>query len=476
MRNYFIIERPVPPDLFFDRREEIKIFQRALESGRRGLLISIIAPFRFGKSSLIYKYLSLASPFKDIINIYLPLKAVTHPMETIKNALCEEIVEVRHIELNENLYSYFKQISSILEEKNRHLILYIDEFQLLPQRIRQEGFLSNWSDRDIFMFLRGITEEFKFGLIVSGSYIGELLDAIDVWNGRFRELKLGSFPREDSILMLDTLFKKSGLNVPSETLEYIAMSMGDHPYYMQLFGCYLVEERRVDEETIENVTRKVLAEISSLHLKKYRAIGGTNPKFLEILEKVAWGAEEYEKFTDKELELVRDLERIGVLYCKGLCVVYSDELFRRFILNIRSSRRPHEVYPRYTAEYLVARRLAYVEGFKSVLISYTSWGPFDIVLLDALVGIQVKQSTKDVLYLSHDELKKIVETAKQKNLLPILAVLYPHKERIMYFPMLPEKSKYDLKDGYESLRRCLSKSQEIKDKVRTESVNEGQIN
>ena len=38
------------------------------------------------------------------------------------------------------------------------------------------------------MFFRGLTEEFRIGLVVSGSYIGELLDAISVWNGRFLEL------------------------------------------------------------------------------------------------------------------------------------------------------------------------------------------------------------------------------------------------------------------------------------------------
>ena len=175
------------------------------------------------------------------------------------------------------------------------------------------------------------------------------------------------------------------------------------------------------------------------------------------MERIAWGLNNYAYLVDKELDFVGDLERIGVIYCEGLKLRFSDELFRRFILNIRSSRKTQEIYPRYTAEYLVVRRLAYKENLREVLISYTSWGPFDIVILKPPIGIQVKQTTKDVLALSKSELERIISAATEKGLTPILAIFYLHREKILYFRIEEHKITYSIEEGYESLEGCLRK-------------------
>jgi len=165
-----------------------------LELEKYKVLISIIAPFRFGKTSLLYAYIDIAKKFRRIINIYLPLKTVDNSLSVIIKSLSEKLPEIKNISYKEGLYLFFKNVNAILKKKDLWVILYINEFQFLPDRIRKEGFLTKWDNKDIFMFFRGLTEEFRIGLVVSGSYIGELLDTISVWSGRFLELRLGPFP------------------------------------------------------------------------------------------------------------------------------------------------------------------------------------------------------------------------------------------------------------------------------------------
>jgi len=207
------------------------------------------------------------------------------------------------------------------------LILFIDEFQLLPNRLRSEGYFKDISDKDVFLFIRGISEDFRISLVVSGYHIGKLLDAISVWNYRFRELRLGPFPREDSIHMLKTLFNLSGFEVPDDVIEYIVVSVCDHPYYMQLFGYHLVELGKIDENTIETVKNIVLHEILNLHKKKYRKIKKMGDEYMKILNKMAEGMKRSSCFSLDEWELIWDLERANIVYNYGTHVDFIDKLF-----------------------------------------------------------------------------------------------------------------------------------------------------
>jgi len=84
----------------------------------------------------------------------------------------------------------------------KYLILMFDEFQELPHLAMSEGFFQNLEESYTFEFFRGLTEEFRINLVIVGSLIGPIMDAIDVWHGRFKIFRLREFPREDSILML----------------------------------------------------------------------------------------------------------------------------------------------------------------------------------------------------------------------------------------------------------------------------------
>ncbi len=73
-----------------------------------------------------------------------------------------------------------------------------------------------------------------------------------------------------------------------------------------------------------------------------------------------------------------------------------------------SKRREEKILPEYSSEYLIAKDLAYKQGFKDVLVSSKSWGPFDIVVYSKAnkhvgFGVQVKTTGKDYIILKKEE-------------------------------------------------------------------------
>lgn len=462
-RNYFIIRGPVPPNLFFDRREEVEFLKRQLEMESYGLLVSIIAPFRFGKTSLLRKYISILEKYETVIPVYFPSKLRDDPLGLIKIKLSEKIPEANNILVDDrnNIAKFFRRVNKLLEKHNLWVILVIDEFQNIPRVFRVHGYVSKWSDEDIFDFFRGVTEEYQFGLIVSGSYIGRLLNAISIWNGRFIEMRLGSFPRGDSIVMLRTLFEKSGLKVDDEIAEYIAMSAGDHPYYMQLFGYKLVDLGKINEETLEIAREFVMNNILGIFRKKYREIKKHGKKYIDVLTRISRGATSISYYSEDEWEILWDLEKIGVVYDYKTRVEIPDKLFERFIINVASNRRTEGILPEYTTEYIVAKDLAYREGFKEILISYRSWGPFDIVIMRKLgqhkgIGIQVKSTTSDNVKIYKTELERIIKGSRELELMPIIAVLFTTKNELKYFIADENKTIYHVNEGARRLGELIN--------------------
>jgi len=80
--------------------------------------------------------------------------------------------------------------------------LLFDEFNLLPEIIRCEGFCKNFSGGLIFGFFRGFAEGARISYVVCGSVIEPLMRALDVWGGRFQTIYPGPFNKKDAVEML----------------------------------------------------------------------------------------------------------------------------------------------------------------------------------------------------------------------------------------------------------------------------------
>ena len=448
-RNAFIFWGPVPPELFFDRREIVEFFSRALGHRRYDILLAIIAPFKFGKSSILLKLYDLAKGYSDVIPVLLKLNIVDAPItamiEIIGSMLGEDFTELLDKARRGaiRLYRVFEEVNRLLEEKEKWVILFIDEFQYLPSLVKAEGFLAKQPDKYIFEFFKGISESFRFGLVVSGSIVGEILDAIDTWHGRFVIYRPKRFPREDSIAMLNHLFKLSKFKVSRELVEYIAVSMLDHPFHMQLFGYYLVDAGNTDERTIENVRLKVQNFLIDYYEKKITEAKKVVPKALDYFSKILSGLEtravDYE-----DLENLSKLEQMGYIYQENGRYEFFDPMFRKYIMGILSGRPRERYIPEFTSEYFVAKELAYKEGFREIFISLMSWGPFDILIRRKIgkyngVGIQVKRSYQGDKTFTTISTKELETAAKELNVLPVLAIIEMPTKTITYTTLTEPK-------------------------------------
>ena len=360
LRNAFVIEGPVPPELFFDRGEVVTFFRNLLELEKYKMLIAILGPFKFGKTSILLKLRSIASSYNKVIPLLLRLNIVSKPFTFIVKKLAEKIegIDVEEVLRCEEPYYMFEKINIMLEKEDKWLLLLIDEFQDLPEAIKSEGFFINRQDKFIFEFVRGIVEEFRIGLVVSGSVIGPLMDALDVWHGRFIQFKLREFPREDSISMLRKLFDLSGMHADDSVLKYIAVSMNDHPFHMQLFGYYLVDQRNINEDTLEIARRKVQKILIDYYGRKLLEVNSIDPNATQILARMLQPIS-IAKLSDDEIDLVLKLERLGYVFRDNNEYRIYDKMFGRYITNVLSNRPKEKYIPEYTSEYIVAKKLAY---------------------------------------------------------------------------------------------------------------------
>ena len=348
------------------------------------------------------------------------------------------------------LHELFGMVNRTLIDSDRWIILFMDEFQYLPQLVRGEGFFINYTDNYIFDFFRGITEAFRFGLVVSGSLVGELLDAIDVWHGRFTIFRPRTFPREDSIHMLQTLFRLSGFEISVDIANYIAMSTHDHPYHMQLFGYFLVDQGKIDMKALEEARKKTIDFLTDYYETKIIEARSIDPKAIEILSRAIEGINTYE-LSNKELEIAIKLERRGFLFRENTKFEIYDPMFRRYIENMLSGRPRKKYIPEYTSEYIVAKHLAYKEGFREVLISYMSWGPFDIVIPRKIgsysgIGIQVKRTYTGEAEVDED----LISQAEKRKLIPIIALVKMPEATIEFIEPITNKKSTMLRQLIES--------------------------
>ncbi len=141
LRNAFVIEGPVPPELFFDRKDVVAFFRNLLELEKYRMLIAILGPFKFGKTSILFKLRSIAMGYNKVIPLLLRLNIVSKPLAFIVNELAASIkgLDARGILRYEEPYYMFERINMVLEREDKWLLLLIDEFQDLPEAIKSEG-------------------------------------------------------------------------------------------------------------------------------------------------------------------------------------------------------------------------------------------------------------------------------------------------------------------------------------------------
>ncbi len=451
----FIFEDAVPRDKFFDRREEIEFFVRNLRAKRK-ILLSIVAPLKYGKSSLMHRYYEILREFDDIIPIYINLRVEDRPIQLIVSVLENYGFDLgdtyRRCLESGSLRDFFIELNIKLKKKGVWLFLLFDEFHLLPELIRNEGFYRDFSDEIIFGFFRGFAEGANMSYVVCGSIIEPLMDALDIWGGRFQIIYLGPFSKNDALEMIIKLFAIGGMNISTDYAEMIAEAAGYHPFYIQYMGHQIYVEGEINRRTIRLAKQRLFEFLSPLFFAYLERVQELGEKYLGALAKLIRN----EPLTMNDIVCLGKLVRIGIIRPKNAKFEFVDPLFRRYLEHIVNNLEPTEVTivghwaERIVGNYLLRRGYTpyYSHDSKGIFDIYTKINKRD-------VGIQVKYSSEGEIYLSESEAEEILSEAKNLGWIPVLAIV--SKQIRFYSDIKP--GKYNTQNGYQEIEDAIRNSQ-----------------
>jgi len=446
----FIFEDYVPREKFFDRKSELDFFIRSV-SVKRKMLLCIVAPLKYGKTSLMMRYLDVLEDFEDIIPIYINLKKKEKPILFIVRELEKSGIGIQEIYEEclgkKSLEPLFDAINNLLNKKGKWLFLLFDEFHLLPSRVRHEGFYAGFSDEDLFGFFRSFAEGARISYVVCGSVIEPLMKALDVWGGRFQMIYLGPFSRDDAVDMLKKLFKEGDMEISEEDAIAVAEAAGYHPFYMQFMGHHIYMESRINRYSLRKAKNELYKFLLPIFEDYFERILSINDS-LQVLEKILNKG----IFKPREIPIVAKLRRMGIIRPTNADYEFVDPLFRRYIENILKGYKPSEVVvvghwaERIVGNYLLKR--GYIPYY-----SHDSRGTFDIYvkIKDKNVGIQVKYTSSGRVRLSESEANEILYTARELNWIPIIALV---SKRINFFRNI-RSGEYKESEGSEDIEELL---------------------
>ena len=445
----------MPREKFFDRREEIEFFIQYLRVKRK-MLLCIVAPLKYGKSSLLLRYYEILKEHPDIVPVYINLKEIEEPIRLIVDTLRSygidlesEYERARHRGI---LSIFFNAINRKLGGK--WLFLLFDEFHLLPSRVRGEGFLRSFDDKNIFGFFRGYAEGKNISYIVCGSVIEPLMKALDVWGGRFQTLYLGPFSERDAIEMLKKLFKEGGMTISDEDAKIIAEAAGYHPFYIQYVGHHIYMIGEINRFSIRKSKHKLFEFVTPIFVTYINRLSELGKQYIATLVKIL----REELLSVDELAIASDLLRMGLIRPKNAGFEIVDPLFKRYMEIITQNLGPSEVVvvghwaERIVGNYLL--RKGYMPYY-----SHDSRGAFDIYvkIKGVDVGIQIKYTSTGEIYLTEEEANLIIKSAEENKWIPILAVV---SREVKFFKSI-RQGKYTADTGEAEIEKLIMTMNQI---------------
>lgn len=450
-KSPFIFEDAVPKEKFFDRKRELDFFVSNVMVKRK-MLLCIVAPLKYGKSSLMQRYYEILLDFPDIIPIYINLKKVKDPIRYIVAVLADRGFDLdkeyrKGLERGD-LLPLFDRLNDVLVASDKWLFLLFDEFHLLSELVRSEGFYKSFSDEIVFGFFRGLAEGARISYVVCGSVIEPLMRALDVWGGRFQVLYLGPFDEENAVDMVKRLFLEGGIEVSDEYAKMIAEAAGYHPFYIQYMGHQIYVQGKVNRETIRNAKRELYNFLLPIFEEYFEKIVKLEDDPIKTIRKIM-----NKEFLDmKEIITAAKLRRMGIIKPANGDYLFVDPLFERYIESILSGYKPIDILiVGHWAERIVGNYLLH-KGYIPYY-SHDSRGVFDIYVRihNNDIGIQVKYSSSGEIYLSKEDAEKIVSTAKEAGWIPILAVV---SKQIKFFSKI-KSGKYTTSNGYADIEKAI---------------------
>ena len=281
--NPYIAGPPLKDSATFFGREDVFEFivQTLQGQGQRNMII-LHGQRRTGKTSIMYQLKHRLGD--DFLPVLIDLQGVGYEgIDSLLYAMALNIYRAsreRGIEIERPKFEDFSVLptvqfkydflEAVLEKRQgRFLILMIDEFELLEDRVKKGVY-----DRDIFDYLRNLMQHTEgLGFIFSGSRAIEAM-ASDYWSVLFNIAlyrEISSLRREEAERLIREPVSDY-FDYDSLAVEKVLRTTEGHPYFTQLFCNILVNyrnERRKNYITIQDVNAVIdeVVQVGRVHLE-----------------------------------------------------------------------------------------------------------------------------------------------------------------------------------------------------------------
>ena len=366
--SYFEIGKPISDDRFFGRTKELAQLEFFISNAQS---IVVIAPRRYGKTSLIKKYLcsvedkliieidlmrfvgrrELADAIIDRCYENIGYKQAINQMKTGMLGFSKKLASMVKIDLgileldgferffhsdgvndDEYLLYAFEFVEKFAISTGKKAVVFIDEFAELP-KLSNEHVLAQL--RSIIQHQQNTTYIFAGSQPTLMNKI--FLDKSEPFFKFATVLSLGAIEKSSFVEYSQMLFAKERIECDDGEISDIYEFCGGVAYYLSLFMMFLLmgKPTKVDEEIVKDTSTKVIEvcafgfenEIMSLKRRKY---------FLEILLSIARGNNPYSlKSTQRQNinTIIKNLELEGMVMKLNGEFVLTDKVFGVYLLD-----------------------------------------------------------------------------------------------------------------------------------------------
>lgn len=232
--------RPVTGASFYGRRRELRELINNLRDVRPGEAVLLWGPRRIGKTSLLLEFQQRVMASEDYVLVFIDMQRLSGRSVTmfirdilraIADALGDRVNAPRLSRLKRDPLGYFRSfLENVPELQNKHLVLIIDEFQLLSHLQEEAVSLAdlNRAFRSLIQHRGGLS------IIFSG---GGVLDTLLAQPDASFMLEVARFQKVDC---LDEPAARQLITEPaqrvayeSDVVERLLTLTARHPYYLQ---------------------------------------------------------------------------------------------------------------------------------------------------------------------------------------------------------------------------------------------------
>ena len=344
MQNLYDYKSPVTNrDLFFGRTNVLtKIYSRI--GADRPQSISVVGEPKIGKSSLLW-YLALEETRRawlknpdDYIYFYMPIRLERNlSFKNFYISLCNGISQktkvITEIREAEPSYDLFKSIIENLNQKDKKIILFFDDFHLITQN---ETF-----PLEFFSFLRSLANNFNLAFVTSSFMdLQKLCVSKDIEESPFfnifTNVILKPFEQKEAIQFIEEPFHRAGLSVNSE--RKLILNMAGHFPFMLQAACSILFDMKVASASLEPTDLRVwearfCAEVESYFKSLWQSFDDDQKEIFKFLTK--------SKRIDKaKAYVLDDLVRRNYVIMTGDRPQLYSPVFKKLVAEINGAELP----------------------------------------------------------------------------------------------------------------------------------------